>query len=59
MTKIKEVFKGYLKGVHRCKDHSKVKLYRIVKSNKGEVNLFAIVCLATLGFMLIVLLIMF
>ena len=59
MTKVKEIFKGYLKGVHKCKDHSKVKLYKIVKNNKGEVNLFAIAAIVYLVLALIVLLTIF
>jgi len=59
MTKVKESFKGYLKGVHKCKDHSRVKLYKIVKSNKGQADIFGIVGLVYLVLMLVVLIVIF
>lgn len=59
MNKVKEIFKGYLKGVHKSKNHSKVKLYKLIKGNKGEVNIFGIVGLVYLGLLLVVLLTIF
>jgi len=56
---MRTIFKGYLKGVHKSKNHGKVKLYKIVKNKKGQSDILTLGFIGYLVLMVVVLLCIF